>query len=249
MFTEFRTAVAVALVVATPGFARSDSLGLTWIEAGLTAVEDKAAGHLSGDWRIGAAQGVQLDLGLADQPDGAVGSLDGHIYLMPQDDRKYGIFLSFSDIDGRDATIFHGGIEGLYALTDKTVIEARTGVGYASRGFDFIAAEARLTHAPSDQLAISLGLGVPDFQEATFSATAWRADLGVTWAPKGSPLELSAAVVRDGFWGDTAAPADTRAQLGLTWRFGDTGGTRRPVADRAFHAAQPMDGLIRRGLF
>ena len=108
---------------------------------------------------------------------------------------------------------------------------------------------ARLTHAPSDQLAISLGLGVADFQEATFTATAWRADLGVTWAPKGSPLELSAAVVRDGFWGDTAAPADTRAQLGLTWRFGDTGGTRRPVADRAFHAAQPMDGLIRRGLF
>ena len=60
--------------------------------------------------------------------------------------------------------------------TDKTVIEARTGVGYASRGFDFIAAEARLTHAPSDQLAISLGLGVADFQEATFSATAWRAE-------------------------------------------------------------------------
>lgn len=249
MFTVFRTAVAAALVVSTPVFAQSDSLGLSWIEAGLTATDGKAAGHLSGDWRIGTAQGIQLDLGLADQAGGAVGTIDGHLYLTPQIDRKYGFFLSFSDIDGRDATIFHGGIEGMYALSEKTVIEGRAGIGYASRGFDFIAAEARLTYAPTDQIAVSLGLGLADFQEAAFNATSYRADLGISYLPEGSPFELSAAVVQDGLWGDDSAPADTRVQLGVTWRFGDTGGTQRPVAERAFRASQPMDGLIRRGLF
>lgn len=249
MFTPFRAALAAATLFAQPAFAQSDSLGLTWIEAGLTATDGKAAARLSGDWRIGTAQGIQLDLGLADQAGGAVGSIDWHIYLMPRDDRKYGFFLSFSDIDGRDATIFHGGIEGMYALSEKTVIEGRAGIGYASRGFDFIAAEARITHAPTDKIAVSLGVGLADFQEASFTATSYRADLSLSYIPEGSPIELSAAVVQNGLWGDDSAPSDTRLQLGVTWRFGDTGGTQRPVADRAFRAAQPMDGLIRRGLF
>lgn len=249
MIPFLRAALAATTLFATPAFAQSDSLGLSWIEAGLTATDGKATGHLSGDWRIGTAQGVQLDLALADQTGGALGTIGGHIYLTPRTDRKYGLFLTLSDIDGREARIFHGGIEGMYALSDKTVIEGRASIGYASQGFDFIAAEARMTHAPTDKIALSLGLGLAEFQEAAFSATGWRADLALTYIPPGSPVELTAALVSDGLWGDNAAPADTRVQLGFTWRFGDTGGTQRPVADRAFRAGQPMDGLIRRDLF
>lgn len=242
-------AVAAACLLALPSSAAAESLGLNWFQAGATWSDDgQPAGRLAGDWRIGPAHGLQLDVGLAGRDGGAVGEIAAHLYLMPQADRKYGFFATLTDIDGREATSAVMGVEAMHTPTADWMLEARAGIGKATGGLDFIMAEARVSRTLTDSLSITGGLMAADFDEAALRAIGWRAEIGLAWMPEALPVEISAALVQDGLHGRNAAGGESRVELGLTWRFG-AGGMRRPVAERAFSAARPLDPLIRRGLF
>jgi hypothetical protein len=241
---------ALSPLAPLPAFAQS-SLGLSFAEAsfGLTssAGGETLSGRLSGDWRITANHGVQLDLGLRQGSGGLVGQVDGHLYMSPREDRKYGFFVSLADLDERSGVIGMAGVEGMIEIAPGTLIEGRAGAGMAQPGgMDFITVSAGLRHALSDSLSLDAGITVTEFDEAGFSAIGTQTGLGVTWESASSPLSLSARIEGDRLSG---YGSETRVGLSLTYAFGPEGGARRGVGARAFTAPQPMLSLIDRGLF
>ena len=246
-------AATIPLCLATGSFAQS-SLGLNFAEAALTVdggdQDAQVGGTLSGDYRITGAHGFQLDLRMTDHPDGFLGQIDGHLYLAPSVDRKYGFLFSLADVDGRETTIASAGIEGMVALSDSTFISGRAILGYARPGdIDFIGLSGGITHALNDRTALFATLDVAEFDEQRLQANAYTGRIGMTYQPDGSPFEVTAALAVDGLTGRDSAPEESRVELGFTWRFGATGGARRGVAERAFNAPQPFDVLLRRNLF
>lgn len=248
-----RCALALAVLLLPAAAPASDSgIGLAFAEIGVAAAagDYRAEGRLTGDFRITGVHGLQLDLGLADGDSGLVGQIDAHLYMAPQDRLKYGLFLSLADVDGREATMAMAGVEGLWALAPGTVLSGRAAVGYARpQALDFIAVSARLDHALSDDLSVFLELGMAEIDEASLRAVTRQARAGIALEPVGQPFTVTLAVARDDITGRDAAPAESRAELGLTFRFGANGGARRPVRDRAFPSPQPFAPLIAAGLF
>lgn len=183
-------------------------------------------------------------------PGGGVGQVDGHLYLSPGDTAKYGFVLSLADADGREATIASFGVEGMFQLGTATFLSGQAILGYARPGdIDFIGLSGTITQALNDRTALFATLDVAEFDEEILRAMAWSGSVGITYQPEGSPWQFSAALGTDGLTGRDEAPAEAFVALGLTWRFGTTGGAARQVAERAFRAWQPFDPLLRRGLF
>ena len=246
-------AATISLVPATGALAQS-SLGLTFAEVGLTVdggdQDARIGGFASGDYRITGAHGFQLDVRLTDRPGGVLGQIDGHLYLAPGDDRKYGFVLSLADMDGVETTIASAGVEAMFQLGENTFVAGRAVLGYARPGnIDFIGLSGSVTHALTDRTALFATLDVAEFDEESLRANAWAGRIGVTYQPDASPFEVTAALAVDGLSGRDSAPNEARLELGLTWRFGATGGARRSVVERAFSATQYFDPLLRRGLF
>lgn len=245
--------LAAGLSLADPALAQS-SLGLNFAEAGFGVEagqgEAAASGVALGDYRITGQHGVQLDLGLADRPGGVLGQIDMHLYLSPRPDRKYGFVVSLADVDGREATVAAAGIEAMVEVSPATFLTGRGLIGYARPGdVDFIAVSGGLARALNDNLAVFATLDLAEFDEAHLRANAWAARIGASWQPDRSGMEWFVALAADGLTGRDEAEGEVRAELGVTWRFGAGGGAARPVAERAFRVGQPLDPLLRRGLF
>lgn len=255
MFQSLRhlSLAAAALVVALPAAAQS-SLGLSRLEAaiGLTGdgSQDLAEARLSGDFRITGAHGLQIDLSAVDYPGGYLGQIDGHLYLQPGARSKYGLFGSLADVDGREVTIALAGAEGLFALSDRTRLETRAGIGYARPGaLDFVAAEVRLSHAVNDALSLHAAAQVAEIQEQSLDTRAWGAEIGLTWHPAEAPLAITAAAGTTGLDGRDSAPADGYIRLGVSWSFGGGRDARAPLSEQGFTSPRPFDPLLRRGRF
>jgi hypothetical protein len=249
-----RRALALAVLL-LPAAARAESgIGLAFAEIGAAAIQTeedwRASGHLTGDVRVTGAHGLQLDLRLADDDAGVVGQIDAHLYMSPHKSRKYGLFLSLADVDGREATVAQAGLEAMVELAPGTVVAGRAALGYARpRDIDFIAVSARLDHALSDDLSVFAEIGLAEFDEEILRTVTRQSRAGLIWEPAGRPFAATLALARDGITGRDARPAETRAEFGLTFRFGAKGGALRPVLERAFTARQPMAPLIAAGLF
>lgn len=250
-----RCAIALAAFLLPLAASASDSgIGLNFAELSATAASRDggvhASGRLTGDFRITGSHGLQLDLGLDDGPSGLVGQIDAHLYMSPQEDRKYGLFLSLADVDGREATVAMAGIAGMVELATGTVVSGHAALGYARpRDIDFIAVSGRLSHALSGNAAIFAEVGLAEFDEEALRADTRQYRVGLAWEPQGQPYVASLALARDEIRGRDARPAEMRAEFALTFRFGASGGARRPVLDRAFSAPQPLAPLIGAGLF
>ncbi len=250
-----RRALALAALLLPAAALASDSgIGLNFAEATAFAVHDdietRAAGTLTGDFRITGSHGLQLDLALTDGASGLVGQIDAHLYMAPQADRKYGLFLSLVDVDGREATVAMAGVEGMVELAPGTVFSGRAALGYARpQALDFIAVSGRLDHAVTDSLSVFAEFGLAEIDEEALRAVTRQGRAGIVWEPAGRPFALTLAVARDSIGGRDARPAETRAELGLSFRFGATGGARRPVLERPFPSPQPFAPLIAAGLF
>lgn len=250
-----RRALALAAVLLPAAAAASDSgIGLAFADftAAAVSTEDGANAALSitGDFRITGNHGLQLDFGLTDDPSGLIGQIDAHLYMAPQDDRKFGLFLSLADIDGREATVAQAGVEGMVALSPGTVLGGRAALGYARpRALDFIAVSGRLSQALSDDLTLFAEFGLAEVDEEALRAVSRQARAGLVWEPQGSRFAATLALSRDAVSGRDARPAETRAEFGLTFRFSSDGGARRPLRERPFPAPQPFAPLIAAGLF
>lgn len=255
MFQSMRhlSLAAAALVMALPASAQS-SLGLSRLEAEIgisgDGSQDLAEARISGDFRITGAHGLQIDLSAFDYPGGYLGQIDGHLYLQPGNRSKYGLFGSLADVDGREATIAFAGAEGLFALTGRTTLETRAGIGYARPGaLDFVAAEARLSQAVTGALSVHVAAQVAEIQEQSLDTRAWGAEIGLTWHPAEGPLAITAAAGTTGLDGRDSVPADGYIRLGVSWSFGGGSDARRPVAEHGFTSPRPFDPLLRRGRF
>jgi hypothetical protein len=253
--TFFPAALAAAVFLVPATGARADSgIGLAFGELSLgldgAQHETSARALATGDFRISAWHGIQLDLGLSDRQGEAVGQIDAHLYMLPSEVTKYGFSLSVADVNDREATIGHVGIEGIFQLGENTFLTGQAALGYARPGsVDFIAGTVGLMQAVSDETSLFATLDLVEIDEAAMRTTAHTGRIGITWEPEGSALRVMAAVAQDALSGGVGAADDTWLELGVTWRFGAEGGARRPVAERAFRSWQPFDPLLRRGLF
>jgi len=214
------------------------------------AAATRGLARLSGDFRITQAHGLQLDLSTTDYAQGYLGQIDGHLYLMPGNRSKYGFFASLSDVDGREATIAYAGAEGLWALSDGTVLGARAGMGYARPGhLDFVAADLRVDHALSRTFGVFASVDLAKVREQDFDTLPWGAELGLTWQPSRLPVELTALIGSTGLAGRDSADAEPYAQLSLTWEFGSPSGDQNPLGGKGFRPPSPFDPLLRQGRF
>ena len=254
MFFNCRIQLLAIALAALTSPAAADSLGFRF--ADLTAVSTTNGNAIfdqtraSVDFAITDQHGVQFDLGATGYQGEYLGQLDGHLYMMPTQGAKYGLFFSLADMDGREATVGLVGVEGMFAISDSTEVHGRAGIGMALPGnMDFITLSLGASHALSDQVAIYGGASVTEFDEAALRAVGTTARLGVSYQPLGRPWEISAAFVRDGLTGRDAAAFETRAEVGFTWHLGAGGGAKRSLAARSFANPQPFDPLLRRGMF
>lgn len=243
-----------AAVVALTSPVSADSLGFRFADvyAGATESDGETTGQAraTADFAITDALGLQLDLGAVGFHGEFLGQIDGHVYMMPTQAAKYGLYFSLADMDGREATIASVGIEGMFALSDRTELHGRAGLGMAMPGnMDFITVSLGGSHALSDQVAVFADVTVAEFDEAALRAVGTSARVGISYQPDGRPWEVSASVVQDGLTGRDAAAFETRAELGFTLHLGAGGGAKRGLAARAFASPQAFDPLLRRGMF
>jgi hypothetical protein len=254
MRSEFGFWYFAAAVVALSSPASADSLGFRFadISVATTASDGDLTGqlHAGADFAITEAHGFQLDLGAVGYESEFLGQIDGHLYMMPTEAAKYGLYFSLADMDGREATIASVGVEGMFALSARTEVHGRVGLGMARPGnMDFITVSLGASHAFGDQVAVFGDITVAEFDEAALRAVGTTARIGVSYQPEGRPWEISASVVRDRLTGRDGAAFETRAELGFAWHLGAGGGAMRGLGTRAFASPQPFDPLLRRGMF
>lgn len=240
------------LVIGSPVLAHG-SLGITGATFGASSTEDEGglsrfALSSSVDVRITAYHGIQSDQSLSETATGTLGQLQGHLYLAPNPDRKYGLFLALSDMDGRSMSWVSAGAEGMLSLGHSTIVDGRAGLGVANSGsLDFIFGGVSVSHEISRGFEIQAALDLADFDEASFRATAIDATLQASYSPIGAPWGIYANVTRYGLAGRDGGPAATRIGLGVTISLGNSGGTR--PATRMFRNVDPVAPLVRRGLW
>ena len=250
---KFQAAIAcVAIVFGSPVLAQS-CLGITGatLEAGSTEDEtgrQNASFASSVDVRITDVHGLQGDLSFYETSSGTVGQLGTHLYMAPSPGQKYGLFLSFSDADGRSMAWASLGAEGMLSIGEDTVVEGRLGLGAAhGNSLDYIFGGVSVAHAVSDEFEIEAALDAADFDEASFRATAIETSLTLRYSPSGAPWGLYASATRSDLTGRDGANASVRLGLGVSFAFGAAGGTDPNT--RMFRKTDPLAPLVRRGLW
>ena len=204
-------------------------------------------GAASVDVAITEYHGFQGDLRFSDTLGGGIGTIGGHLYMAPREDRKYGLYALMSDVDGRALTWGVIGAEGIVSFTDTTTLEFQGGLGAADDGLDFIHASVAAAFEITPALELELAVDVADFDEAAFRATSYDLGLTARYSPEGAPWGLYASVNHAGFTGRDGQPEETSIGLGVTIHFGNVGGVNS--RSRHFRSVDPVVPLLRRGLW
>lgn len=250
--------LGAALFAAGPASAQSLDIGLNFAEVDGWILSGDAAGtggtlHLTGDFRTGAAHGIQLDLGGEVIDRRFLGQVDLHLYLAPREDRKYGFFASLADMDDQEFTSGSAGIEVMTEIAPGTVIEARAGAGLIRSGgaanVDFVAVSGAFSHALTQRTSVFAEATFADFDEAALSATSYDWMAGLRHGLGDGRIEVMAGFGAKGLWGRDSAPAEPVMVAGLTWRFSGVTGQKRGVAHRSFGTWQPARPPIALGRF
>lgn len=232
------------VIVLSPAEGRAQSsLGVAGFTADVGFDDGRSDGLVQLDTAITEVHGLQLDLGLTDYEDGAVGQIAGHLYMTPVEGQKYGLFGLLGDADERSTTYGAVGLEGLFSITTNTILEVSGGIGLADPdSWDFIYLDTGLSHELGTGLRLDYGLTLTEIDEAALSTVGAEARLGLRYTPIDSRWGAFAEARRDEFDGD----ADTTFRFGLTFSLGR--GSGFAPKDRMFRTADPLGAMFRRGL-
>jgi hypothetical protein len=218
------------------------SLGITGMDLSFGHLLGNAGGARANarlDVALTAVHGVQLDLGLSDTGDRIMGSTVAHLYMTPRAGQKYGLFVALHDQDAASFTFASLGLMGRMALSDRVTIEGHGGIGYALGGeLDAIFAGAAARWQATDGLALTVGLDLAEFDEATLSAIGYTARLNAEFHVS-DRIELITGFETTGRTGRDARGGDPAVFLGMTMRFG---GAADPLR-RTFHSPDPLRPL------
>lgn len=250
MFRNFLAALAVAF--GTPALAQS-SLGIQGAGLSFGIAQDEAGVWQNGlgaavDVAITEVHGFQGDLAFSDTDGGLIGRLGAHLFMAPASGRKYGVFATLSDVDGRSMAWATIGAEGMIGLSPDTVAEFRAGLGASDEnGLDFIFGGASIARALSPTAEVELFLDVAEFDEPALRAISYEAGLVARYARPGQPWGVYASLTHSGLTGRDGTGGETRLGLGLTLGIGRAGGT--DPRSRMFRTTDPVAPLLRRGLW
>jgi hypothetical protein len=153
------------------------------------------------------------------------------------------VFAAYSDVNNHPASASTAGIEAMWALTPRSLIEARTGIGKATGSNDFVFASLRGQVDLSPRLSLSGHLGLFELDERMRRQRETVAGVGLDYRLTRA-LSLGAGVTHSKMSGTPALADDTRVTLSLTARFG-TAPTRLRAAP--FSPIRPLSGLYARG--
>lgn len=237
--------IAMGTIFAAP--ATAQSIGFTSADLSYEfSGSDYTVHSLNGraDFAITGAHGVQFDLGLTKFDNSQFGHVAAHMYLMPSERQKYGLFVLYEDQDNEEFKEFAVGFEGLFNITDRTVLELRAGAGWIpNNGVDYIFAETNVSHALSDRLAVIGGLSVTNVEETNIAEQGVVARLGLTYAVPEIGLSLNAGVQHSKVISKRNYKDDTAIFVGMAWQFGGSSAANRPAARRKFSTPHPMSAF------
>jgi len=240
-----------ASFVAMPVLAQS-SLGISGAEFALGVTEDEAGtaqfnGAAAVNVAITEAHGFQGDLRYDDTLAGGVGTIGGHLYMTPKQGQKYGFFGSISDVDDRALQYVSLGAEAQLAVNFDTTVEVQAGIGAATEGdLDYVFGSLAVAHALSSAFELEAAFDVAEFDEVSLSTVSYEVGVTATYSPEGAPWGVFASVTHSDLTGGEFSGA-TRVGLGLSWTFGNSGGT--DPSTRLFRSVDPVAPLLRRDLW
>ena len=246
--------VMVLACLMAPDFTQAEtSLGLSGasLSFGYTQDEDGVwqvdiAGAVM-DVAVTSVHGVQGGLRFVETQNGGIGAIDAHLYMQPDTQHKFGVFATLSDVDGRALRWGTLGVEGMLALGDNTIGEARAGIGYSDDGLDFVFAGAGLAHALTDNVTIEGHINLTDYDEPGLHALSYEVTARASYALGGSSWSVFGEATGSGFSGPDELASETRMGLGITLDLGRAGGV--DAGSRLFETYDPVEPLIRRGLW
>ena len=213
--------------------AQSNLIGF---EGATAALDSTGAADLTAGYLITAHHGLQLDASLEPASGSLLASAAAHLYLIPENDRRYGAFIRFGDLDNAPIWAIEAGIEGVWEREDTT-IGLRAGAGLARPwALDYIFASAVWERGLSDSFTFAASATVAEFDEANISAIGTQAEVALNYQQTDTPFAVTI-----GYRADALTGYDTRASLFLaaSYTFG-----QKP----AFASPDPLAGLWSRGL-
>ncbi len=220
--------------------AAQSSIGITGAAIAAESSGQSTTLSAAADVAITGYHGMQIGLGLTDDGTAPRGWISGHLYLMPGDGSRYGLFASLFDLDGAPRNYAEIGVEAGFDLSDRLWLSGAAAMGAASFDeLDWIALRSAADYRISDRLSASVSASVTEFEEAAFSADlvalAARLDYRPGRLAPGLYLQLSA----DQLFGYDAAPMQTSLSVGVSFGLGQAPHWRE---------ADPLRALFRRGL-
>ena len=225
----------LSLLLLTHTDARAQS-SLVGFDGATLAIEGTGAADLAASYLITGQHGLQLDLSLGQAQEAWLARTGGHLYLMPEQDRRYGLFIAFSDMNDAPIWAIEGGIEGVWSLRASTA-GLRAGAGLARPGaLDYIFAGASCRQQLTETYSVKAEASVQEFDEANLSAIGAQAKIAIEHHPRNSPLAFSAGYRIDTLTG--YAPI-TAVFAAFSFTF-----AQKPL----FGSTDPLAGLWSRGL-
>ncbi|MEM9710105.1 MAG: hypothetical protein AAF871_15095 [Pseudomonadota bacterium] len=243
---------AIALCFVNGASAQS-SLGVTGVEIGAGGVSGRDGGtSFSADLTIDVAvteyHGLQGDLAWINTGSEDLGRLAGHLYMVPRPGHKYGLYAALGDVNDRSLTYGVAGIEGMFEVNDRSALGGFLGLGMGSEdGLDVIFGGLEGTYRFSSAIRFDGGVQVTEYDEIALQAIGTELDVNMRYAPEGQPFAVTLGVGHSLLTGPDGEPGETRAKLGLSWRFGEINGAAPNT--RPFRTPDPFLPLIRRGLY
>ncbi|MEM9269769.1 MAG: hypothetical protein AAGA78_12615, partial [Pseudomonadota bacterium] len=196
------------------------------------------------DFATSAYHGVQIDLSYGAYEAGDLGHLGGHLYMVPSEDWKYGVFASFADFNEVETNNATFGFEAIYRASDRLAVEARFGLGIANPGnLDYIFADGALHYELTDQFSLSGDLSLTEIDELSMSGIAYETGASLTYRPQGKPLFVTARLGLAGMQGDTTIDPTPKASLTAGITFGGVPKDRTAPRNRLFKRHDPLSVL------